>query len=412
MGREVIETVVIGGGQAGLATSYYLTQLRREHVVLERHRVAERWRSERWDSLTFQFPNWTMQLPGYPYHGPDPDGFAPRDAVVRFIEDYAEFIRAPIRCGVRVISLRQKPGSARFEVQTDGAVFEAANVVIATGPYQQPSIPQHVQDALLGTYQVHSSGYRNSDQLPAGAVLVIGSGASGCQIAEDLVQSSRQVFLAVGAHRRVPRRYGGRDYGWWAYALGEFDCPPDQQPAGRVAPLLTGVGGGHDVDLRLLSKDGVILLGHLISAERDRLIFAPDLKSALVHGDQTFNAFVASAQAFTRERELDLPQQDHWPEVLPDPKEVSDPVRELGIRSSGISAVIWATGFRYDFGWVQVPVLRESGRGMREPIHRRGVTEIPGVYFVGLQWLSKRKSSLMAGVGEDAEFIVNDLAAR
>ncbi len=228
---EEIETVIIGGGQAGLATSYHLSQLGREHVVLERQRVGERWRSERWDSLTFQFPNWTMQLPGYPYQGPDPDGFAHRDEVVHFIESYADFIRAPVRCGVSATSLRLRPHSKRFQIETEDARIEAANVVLATGPYQQPAIPPALAGAMPGVLQVHSSRYRNPAELPPGAVLVVGSGASGCQITEDLLRSGRRVYLAVGAHRRVPRRFRGRDFAWWEFALGEFDRPVDQRPA-------------------------------------------------------------------------------------------------------------------------------------------------------------------------------------
>src|SRR5262245_11009353 len=241
--------------------SYHLGQRGCEHVVLERKRVAERWRSERWDSLTFQFPNWAMELPGYPYQGTNPDGFAPRDEVVSFIESYAEVIRAPVRCGVTVTALRQKPGSARLLIHTDDAAIEAANVVIATGPYQQPAIPQAMEYALRGVFQVHSSRYRNAAQLPPGAVLVVGSGNSGCQIAEDLLRSGRPVYLAVGNHRRAPRRYRGRDCTWWQFALGEYDQTTDKRPARKKARLLTGVDGGRDMDLRRLAFDGVVLLG-------------------------------------------------------------------------------------------------------------------------------------------------------
>lgn len=408
---EEVDTVILGGGQAGLAMSYYLRQLGRAHIILERQRVAERWRSERWDSLTFQFPNWAMQLPGYAYQGADPDGFAPRDEVVRFIERYAAFIRAPLRCGVSVTSLRQKPGSTRFELQTEEARIEAANVVVATGPYQEPAIPQAMERAMRGVVQVHSSRYRNSAQLPPGAVLVVGSGNSGCQITEDLLRSGRRVYLAVGTHRRAPRRYRGRDCTWWQFALGEFDQTTDKRPKRKAARLLTGVDGGHDMDLRHLALDGAVLLGHMLAAQDGRIALASDLGASLAQGHAWFNEFLQSADEFARRNGLGLPDEDLPREPLPDPKEMSEPILELDLRAAGVSSVIWANGFRYDFDWVQVPIFAQIGDPSRlEPIHQRGVTDVPGLYFIGLPWLSKLKSSF--GVGEDAAYIAEHIAVR
>jgi putative flavoprotein involved in K+ transport len=357
-----------------------------------------------------QFPNWTMALPGHPYRGSKPDDFASRDEVVAFVEHYAAFIRAPVRAGAPVTSLIQKPDSARYIVELESGHIEAANVVVATGPYQEPLIPQQVQRALQA-FQIHSSRYSNAEQLPPGAVLVVGSGASGCQIAEDLLHSGRRVFLSVGSHRRVPRRYRGRDYAWWAYELGEFDCPVDQRPTGRAAPLLTGVAGGHDVDLRRLARAGVVLLGRISAAAGNKVAIAPDLQAMLVQGDLTFSAFVAAADAHVHQHGLDVPADiSRYSE--PEPNGLSSPTVELDIAASGISAVIWATGFRYEFGWLRLPIVTENGGGAAEPVHRRGVTSVPGVYFLGLQWLSKRKSSLMAGVGEDAEFLADQILGR
>lgn len=405
MSKEWVDTVIVGGGQAGLAMSYHLDRRGCPHVILERARVAECWRSERWDSLTFQFPNWAMQLPGYPYQGDDPDGFAPRDEVVRFIESYAAYIRAPLRCGVSANSIRQEPGSARFQVQTDGTLIEAGNVVIATGPYQKPAIPQDMQHALHGVFQVHSSRYRNPAQLPDGAVLVVGSGNSGCQIAEDLLRSGRRAYLAVGGHWRAPRRYRGRDCTWWEFALGEFDQPAEKKPARKITRLLTGVDGGHDMDLRRLARDGVVLLGHVLSVQDGKLTLAPDLGDSLKQADAWFDEFLRSADEHVRVNGLDLPRDEGARERLPDPKEACEPLRELDLKAAGVSSVVWASGFAYDFGWVHLPVFGAAG-----PIHRRGVTNVTGFYFIGLSWLSKRKSSLMAGVGEDAEFIAAHIA--
>ena len=217
---EHVETVIIGGGHAGLTISYYLSQLGREHAILERGRVGERWRSERWDSFCFQFPNWTIELPGYKYQCDDPEAFAPGREVVRFIEEYAAFIKAPTRCGAEVISLEQAGGSSRYLLSTNSGPIEAANVVIATGPYQVPVIPAVRSEVPKNIFQLHSSVYRDPAQLPAGAVLVVGSGASGCQIADDLNQSGREVYLSVGRHSRRPRRYRGKDFAYWGPALG------------------------------------------------------------------------------------------------------------------------------------------------------------------------------------------------
>ena len=413
MASDGFETVIIGGGQAGLAVSYHLGQRGCEHVILERQRVAERWRSQRWDTLAFQFPNWTLQLPGHAYQGPDSNGFASRDEVVRFIEGYAAFIRAPLRRGTAVTALRQQPGSARFVVETEGGTIEAANVVIATGPYQCPAIPQALAAAVGNVFQIHSSQYRNPADLPPGAVLIVGSGASGCQIAEDLLPGGRRVYLAAGAHRPVPRRYRGRDFAFWEFALGEFDRTVERRPPERVSPLLTGVNGGHDLNLRCLAQAGVVLLGHVIRGGDGKLALAPDLRATLLRGDGWYVQFTNAVDAHVRQHGLDAPKDEGTRERLPDPQEVAAPILELDLRAAGITSVIWASGFRYDFGWVRLPVFSTGGAGQATgPIHQRGITQVPGLYFVGLPWLSKRKSSLLAGVGEDAAFLADHIKGR
>jgi putative flavoprotein involved in K+ transport len=354
-----------------------------------------------------------MRLPGHSYQGTDVDGFAPRDAVVRFIEGYADFIRAPLRCGVSVVSLRLRPGSPRFQIQTRDGRIRATNVVIATGPYQRPAIPQAFEYATRGVFQIHSSGYRNPAQLPPGAVLIVGSGNSGCQITEDLMRSGRRVYLAVGEHRRVPRRYRSRDCTWWEFALGEWNQTADQQSSKRVARLLTGVDGGHDIDLRRFALDGVTLLGRLLAGQGGKLAFAADLGAILARGDESFVDFIKSADEHARRNELELPDEDRLHDALPDPREVSDPIRELNLKAAGISSVVWACGFRYDLRWVHAPIFSDMTHSTAQaPIHRRGVTDVAGLYFIGLSWLSGRKSSLMAGVGEDAAFIAGHIASQ
>jgi putative flavoprotein involved in K+ transport len=405
---EQIETVIIGGGQAGLAMSYHLGQLGREHVILERARVAERWRSERWDSLAFQSPNWNLCLPGFIYRGADPDAFASRDQVLRFIESYAAFIRAPLRCGMAATALRQKPGSTRLIVETPSHSFEAKNVVIATGPFQLPADPLPIGSTAL---HLHSSRYRNPQMLPPGAVLVIGSGNSGAQIAEELCAAGRRVYLSVSRHRRIPRNYRGKDYNWWYLEFGEGDTTVDQRQAMQPARLLTGVRGGYDLDLRRLAADGVVLLGRVLGEPDGRLHIACDLGENLARGDASFIDFTQQADAHAARNGLDLPTSDTSVEILRPRAKLADPVLTLDLASAGISTIIWSNGFRYDFDWIDLPVFANGTPSPgRVPAHKRGITSVPGVYFLGLPWLHKLKSAFLHGVGEDAEHLAEHIA--
>ncbi len=265
--------------------SYYLAQLGREHVVLERGRVAERWRSERWDSLAFQFPNWSIHLPGHAYQA-DREGFAHRDEVIRFIEDYASLVRAPVRCGVEVVELRQKQGSDRFVIETRDAELEARAVIIATGPYQRAKVPLLHADMPAYILQVHASAYRNPEQLPPGSVLIVGAGASGCQIAEELYQCGRTVYFSISRHRRILRRYRGQDLLWWLLAMGRLDQIRDLLPDGKVPPPIaySGVGGGHDIDLRRFASEGVLLVGYLRGVQGTKLALADNVEQNLRGG--------------------------------------------------------------------------------------------------------------------------------
>jgi putative flavoprotein involved in K+ transport len=404
---ERIETVIIGGGQAGLAMSYYLGQLGGEHVVLERHRVAERWQSERWDSLAFQSPNWNIRLPGFALSTADPDAFASRDEVFRFIERYAAFIRAPLRCGLPATSLRRTPDGTRLIVETPAGPFEAKNVVVATGPFQLS-----VAALPIGgkAHHLHSSRYRNPQSLPPGAVLVIGSGNSGAQIAEELCLAGRRVFLSVSKHRRIPRRYRGKDYTWWYLVFGEGDTTIDQRGEEPPPRLLTGVGRGHDLNLRQLAADGVVLLGHVLGGQDGKLTIADDLAENLARGDASFTDFTRQADEYAARQGLEFAPSETNAKILRHPAQVTDPLLTLDIAAAGISSIIWANGFRYDFDWVDLPVFAsETSSSCRVPVHKHGITAIPGVYFLGLPWLHKLKSAFLNGVGEDAAHLAEHI---
>ena len=406
--EERHETVIVGGGHAGLAMSHQLSRRGRAHVVLERGRVAERWRSERWDSLHFQFPNWSLALPGQPYDGPQPDGFSSRDEVVAFIERYCAATAAPVRTGVRVDAIRPGPGADGFRLETSHGIVVASNVVVATGPYQEPVIPAHAAGLPERIAQVHSSAYRNPAGLAPGAVLVVGSGASGCQIVEDLLAAGRRVFLSVGRHRRFPRRYRGRDMFWWMERMGALDQTLEERPEARERPnpLVTGVGGGHEINLRCYAARGVVLLGHVEAIEGPRLQLADDLDAQLARGDEGVAVFTRAVDAYVERAGLSAPEEPV--PAPPPPLPTSAPIRVLDLDAESVTSVIWATGFRRDFGWIRLPVLDERG----EPIHRRGVTSCPGLHFLGLPWLHTLKSSVLCGVGRDADHLAECIASR
>jgi putative flavoprotein involved in K+ transport len=403
---ERVHTVVVGAGQAGLSMSYHLNRIGVEHVVVERGRIAERWRSERWDSLAFQFPNWMLRLPGYAYEGAEPEGFMHRDGVVRFIEEYARRSCPPVRCGIQVTGVRRLT-SERLLVQADDVAFEALNVVVATGPYQAPVVPAFSNAFGFTTWQVTANRYTNPRALPPGNVLVVGSGGSGWQIAEDLLEGDRCVYLSVGRHRRVPRRYRGRDFGWWQEKTGDSDQIADGLAHRPPAPLLTGVNGGYDADMRALARRGVTLLGSLGAACAGRLRFAPDLEDNLARGDETFEHFKRRVDAYVLEHEIGAPIEQRLDEHRRARPPASG-VSELDVKSAGITSVIWAVGYRYDFGWIKCAVFDSNGR----PIHRRGVTAEPGLYFLGLPRLYKVKSAFLWGAGEDAAYLAEHIANR
>jgi putative flavoprotein involved in K+ transport len=405
---EHIETVIIGGGQAGLATSYYLTQYGREHLVLEQAAQAGSvWRNERWDSFTLVTPNWAFGMPGAEHNGADRDGFMSRNQVVAYFDQYVERCQPPIQYNTRVLAV-EPLDSKGYRVQTPERTFQASNVVIATGFFQQPKIPPSAAGLSSGITQLHSSAYRNPESLPAGAVLVVGSAQSGCQIAEELYQSGRQVFLCTGSAGRLPRRYRGKDVIAWLDQAGFFDLTPEQLPPGMSKfegiPHISGANGGHTLNLHQFARDGVRLLGHLRGAANDKVVIAPDLHENLAKIDQFELEVLKMIDSYIQEHGLDAPAED-VPQLHDG---YAQPiVEELDLKAAGINTVIWAIGYTFDYSFVKLPIRDHDGF----PIQKSGVSSYAGLYFVGMPWMPSERSGFLIGVGEAAQRIASNIAA-
>ena len=407
---EKVETIIIGGGQAGLATSYYLKQRGSEHIVLDQAAQAgNAWRNDRWDSFALLTPNWSFRLPGAEYQGPAPNGFMPRDEIVAAFEQYVEHFHLPVHYRVRVTSVEHNAEGPGYRVRSDETIMQARNVVIATGLFQRPKRPSFSADLSTQITQLHTGQYRNPQGLPPGAILVVGSGQSGCQIADELYQSGRKVYLCVGSAGRAPRRYRGKDLYEWLNLSGFLDRTVDRLPSPKAkfaaSPQLSGRDGGRTLNLHQFARDGVVLLGRLQGAHEGRIWLAPDLKDNLAKADK-FEAEIAKLiDGFIAQTGANAPLESlHELRDGFDAEEIG----ELDLRATGITTIIWAMGYGFDFSFVKLPVFDSDGY----PTQKRGVTEYPGLFFVGLPWLYKQKSGLLLGVGEDADFIVSAMATR
>jgi putative flavoprotein involved in K+ transport len=394
---------VIGAGQAGLAMSRCLSDRRIGHVVFERGRVGERWRSERWDSFTLLSPNRQTRLPGHHYRGPEPDGFMTGSQVAAFLEDYGR--DAPVCTGITVLGVH--PDDGGWLVRTDRGDLPARQVVVATGDLDRPFVPA-LGDALpADIMQLHSSTYRNPQRLPSGAVLVVGAGPSGQQIADELARAGRTVHVAVGRHKALPRRYRGRDAYWWMEELGMLRRTVDSLPdrtGGRRTPNAVLAGGLEDLDLHRLRRHGAVLHGRLVDVHGTRLRFAGDLAETAEAAEANARRFRARVDEHVRRSGLTVPDgtvpvRARW---------TASGAGELDIDDAGISTVVWATGYRRDLSWVHAPVFDPAG-GL---LHRRGVTTAAGLYFLGLRWMHTRSSSFLSGVGADAEHLAGHIAVR
>jgi putative flavoprotein involved in K+ transport len=402
--REHYDTVVIGGGQAGLAMSAVLKQHGREHVVLERGQLGGSWRTERWDSLRFQFPNWALELPGYAYSGEDPHGFAHWREILGILEDYAASMGAPVREDIEVTRLHAADGELVLSVPSGS--IHARRVVVATGPFQKPHIPQFFRDVAPSVFQTDPTRYRRPVDLPEGAVLVVGSGASGSQIADELLRAGRAVFLSVSRHRRVPRRFRGKDVWWWLDQMGRLAQTIDSFPGRQWPPgiVVTGISGGYDVDVRQMANDGIRAVGRVLGVSDGSLIVARNANEVLDEADEACAGFVAAAREFAAANPgLEFaPEEGTRPKALP--PSIAE-VESLDLRREKVTAIVWATGYGYDYGWLSAPVLDTQGR----PLQRRGVSPVPGLYFLGLHWMHTIKSGLLCGVGMDAQYIADHM---
>ena len=350
-------------------------------------------------------PAWHDRFPGLEFQDLDPDGFAPKEQVADYFEAYARQIEAPIRTGVEVRKVVRNSGRPGFTVETSEGVIEAARVVAATGPFQKPVIPAIApKDPRLT--QLHSAEYRNPQQLPEGAVLVVGAGSSGVQIADELLRAGRKVYLSVGAHDRPPRAYRGRDFCWWLGVLGEWDAAAVKPGREHVTIAVSGALGGHTVDFRGLAHRGMMLVGLTRAFNEGVASFQPDLAENLARGDENYLALLDAADAYIERNGLDLPEEPEARHSFPVPECVSQPVLELDLAAAGVSTIIWATGFVADYSWLEVDAFDANGK----PRHQRGVSTEPGIYFLGLPWQSRRGSSFIWGVWHDAKYVADQIA--
>lgn len=409
------EVVIVGGGQAGLAMSWYLCREGIDHLVLERHQAMHAWRTRRWDAFCLVTPNWQCQLPGHPYRGADPHGFMRKDEILAYLQGFRESFDPPIEEGVTVRRVVADPGGG-YAVATSEGVVHAGQVVVASGGYQRPIIPRLAERLPDSIVQIHSEQYRRPDALPDGAVLVVGSGQSGAQIAEDLHLAGRHVHLAVGDAPRCARFYRGRDVVDWLADLKYYDMPVEQHPLregvrDNTNHYVTGRDGGRDIDLRRFALEGMSLYGRLEALEQGHLRFSATLAAALDRADATYNGINASIDRYIEQCRQDAARP--LPADLPPPS-VYTPVwspdvepTELDLVAAGIGSVVWCIGFEPDFRWLHAPVF--DGRG--QPVHHRGVTGQRGLYFLGLPWLHTWGSGRFSGVARDAEHLAARIVA-
>ncbi len=398
---------IVGGGQAGLSMSYCLKERGIDHIVFEKNQIGHAWRSKRWDTFCLVTPNWQCQLPGYSYAGSDPQGFMQKDEIVSYIEAYAASFSPPIQEGVEVLKVSQIDGG--FELITSIGDYTADQVVIASGSYHQPKIPRMAARFPESMVQIHSSEYKNPQSLPDGAVLVVGTGQSGCQIAEDLHLTGKQVHLCVGGAPRSPRRYRGKDAVDWLDQMGYYDLSVDNHPQkekvrAKANHYVTGRDGGREIDLRRFALEGMQLYGRVKSVSDRRLEFQSDLKQNLDQADAVAESIKKTIDEFIAKNQIQAPVDPPYSSVW----QPETDILELDYQQANISTVIWCTGYQSNFSWIEIPLF--NGKGY--PGHERGVTGVRGFYFLGLPWLYTWGSGRFSGVARDAVYLADYITAR
>jgi len=400
--------IIVGGGQAGLSMSYCLKERGIDHIIFEKNKIGYAWRTKRWDSFCLVTPNWQCKLPGYAYPGDDPHGFMKKDEIVQYVEAYAASFDPPLHQGVTVLNVRKHEAQNIFEVTTSIGDYTADQVVVASGSYHLPKVPKIAERLPRNIVQLHASEYKNSQSLPSGAVLVVGTGQSGCQIAEDLHLAGRQVHLCVGSAPRSPRRYRGKDVVDWLDQMGYYDLSIEEHPQKekvrtKANHYVTGRDGGREIDLRQFALEGMQLYGRLKDIS-DRLEFWDNLQQNLDQADAVAESIKKTIDGFIEKNQIDAPTEPAYQPVW-QPEQI---ILSLDYAQANISAVIWCTGYQSDFSWVEVPVF--DGKGY--PGHERGVTGVWGLYFLGLPWLYTWGSGRFSGIARDASYLADYIVAR
>lgn len=402
------QVIIVGGGQAGLSVAYCLKQKGISYIIFEKDEIASSWKHKRWDAFCLVTPNFQCRLPGYAYRGNDPEGFMGRDEIVDFVKGYAKSFDANIYEHVPVYEVTKDDADEGYEVETSMGKFTADQVVIAAGNFHSPKFPAIYKKMNPAIQQLHSSEYKSPEQLPEGGVLVVGTGQSGCQVAEDLFMAGKQVHLCVGNAPRSPRRYRGKDVVEWLENMGHYDIPIDEHPDGekvrrKVNHYLTGRDGGKEIDLRAFAQEGMKLYGLLKDIDGDMLTLGDNLKEDLDKADKSYVGIKKKIDEYIEENNIinagpvDPPYEPVW-----EPESVVD---SLNLKEENITSVIWCIGWDFDFSWIKLPVLDENGY----PNHFRGVTPIDGLYFIGLAWLYTWGSGRFSGIAPDAAYLASKI---
>jgi len=403
-----VPVLIIGGGQAGLSVSWYLTREGIEHVVLERHHRFESWRNNRWDTFSLVTPNWQCRLPGWAYNGKDPHGFMLKHEIVEYLDGFAESFNAPLREGVDVTHVSWLDGVG-YVIETTEGTMTADQVVIATGGYDNPIVPPYADNLDASIVQMHSRDYRRPSQLPAGGTLIVGTGQSGVQIMDDFHLEGRSVHLAVGPAPRSPRKYRGRDATDWLYDAGTYAVTIDRHPdpikaLTQTNHYMSGRDGGKEIDLRKYALEGVSLYGSVAGAYGTSMAFLPDLEKNLDDADRSYLGIRKQIDAWISSQDIDAPEEPAFEKVWQPERETTS----VDLREAGITSIIWAIGFRPDYSWLKVDCLDERGK----PLFNRGVTDVPGLYFIGLGWLNTWGSGRFLGIDEDSRYLTEQIVAR